>query len=178
MRITDIIAYLGKDRQDAEKSKLLGLDSFADFGIGKSNSEIIHNLMVNLLQHSYGQPYIRMDERHFAALSAAKKENYTLIYGNKQVKNADETLRHMMKNTYNKLLSDLNSGKQETPIFTHHIRYLNKPHYKRRTPYLETEKNQIVVDYIASMTDDYFIDLYRYLFPSDTLEVRYVGYFD
>lgn len=45
-------------------------------------------------------------------------------------------------------------------------------------PYPETEKNLIVTDYIASMTDDYFVDLYSYLFPDGGLRLGYVGYFD
>ncbi len=178
MRVSDIIAYLGKDRQDAEKGKLLGGDEFVDYGIGKINSEIVGNLMVNLLEYSFGKPYIAMDEKHFAALSKAKKENYRLIYENAQAKDVDEKIRRMMAKLYEKLLWDLTDGKRETPIYTHPLRYLDKPYYKRRVPYEETEKNQMVVDYIASMTDDYFIDLYGYLFPDDTAPLRYEGYFD
>ena len=178
MRISDIIAYLGKDRQDAEKEKILSLEAFEDFGIGKINAEIVNNLMVNLLEHSFGKGYIAMDETHFAALAKAKKENYRLIYGNPEVKNADEALKMMMAKLYEKLLSDLTNSQKSSPIFSHHLRYLDKPYYKRRTPYEQTEKNQIVVDYIASMTDDYFIDLYSHLFPSDTKPLRYQGYFD
>ena len=78
---------------------------------------------------------------------------------------------------YDKLLLDLENKNTSSPIFTHHINYLTKPYYKRQTPYEETEKNQIVVDYIASMTDDYFVELFNYLFPSSTLKLNYVGYF-
>ena len=35
-----------------------------------------------------------------------------------------------------------------------------------------------MVDYIASMTDDYFIELHHYLFPDSNLKVEYKGYFD
>ena len=41
-----------------------------------------------------------------------------------------------------------------------------------------SEPNQLVVDYIASMTDDYFIDLHHYLFPDSSYQVKYQGYFD
>jgi dGTPase len=178
MRISDIIAYLGKDRQDAIKANLS--PEFADYGIGVINSEIVNNLTVNLIENSYGKPYIKMDERHFAALALAKKENYASIYGNAQVKAADETLHAMMKELYEKLLSDLTAGRKSSPIFSHHLAYLNKPYYaaRREEPYGETEKNQIVVDYIASMTDDYFIDLPRHLFPSSPRTIVYKGYFD
>ena len=36
----------------------------------------------------------------------------------------------------------------------------------------------MLVDYIASMTDDYFIDLHHYLFPDSDYTVQYRGYFD
>ena len=43
--------------------------------------------------------------------------------------------------------------------------------------YTSQDPNEIVVDYLASMTDDYFIDLYNYLFPNGKYKVDYVGYF-
>ena len=179
MRISDIIAYLGKDRHDAEKGNILSSEDFSDYGIGKINAEIINNLMVNIVEHSYGKPYIKLDEIHFNALQKGKRENYAYIYGNEQVKHADATIKPMMREVYEKLLSDLKNG-NPSPIFTHHIDYLNLPYYKSRRdiPYEETEQNQIVVDYIASMTDDYFIELYRYLFPKSKRKIKYVGYFD
>ena len=66
---------------------------------------------------------------------------------------------------------------EASPIFTHHIDYVNKTHYKRLKPYLEEEPDAIVVDYIASMTDDYFIDLFEKLFPESRLKINYRGYF-
>ena len=41
-----------------------------------------------------------------------------------------------------------------------------------------TEPNQLVVDYIASMTDDYLIDLHHFLFPNSSYSVEYTGYFN
>ena len=177
MRISDIIAYLGKDRQDALKgiSKPLG---FEDYGIGVINSEIVNNLTVNLIENSYGKPYIKMDGDYFTAMSKAKKENYALIYNDPETKASSEIIREMLLSLYEKLLSDLKLGIKTSPIFTHHIAYLNKPYYKRETPYEETERNQIVVDYIASMTDDYFVELYSHLFPSSKLKLNYIGYFE
>ena len=45
-------------------------------------------------------------------------------------------------------------------------------------PYEQEDPHDIVVDYIASMTDNYFIDLHGYLFPESPLRVEYKGYFD
>lgn len=180
MRISDIIAYLGKDRHDAETGNILRAEDFSDYGIGKINAEIVNNLMVNIIELSYGKPYIKLDKAHFDALQKGKRENYAQIYANESVKHADATVKVMMAELYEKLLSDLTEPRTSSPIFTQHIEYLNRPYYtiKRETPYEETEKNQIVVDYIAGMTDDYFIELHRYLFPKSKHTIEYVGYFD
>ena len=179
MRISDIIAYLGKDRQDAEKVDVLKTDAYEDCAIGTYNAEIINNLIVNIVENSYGKPYVKMDSVHFEALKKAKADNYVLIYKNDTVKaEMDTMVRPMMQQMYEKLLSDLVSGKKDSPIFTHHIDYVNQAHYKRQIPYEATEPNQLVVDYIASMTDDYFMDLYAFLFPKSDLKIVYKGYFD
>ena len=179
MRISDIIAYLGKDRQDAERANVLKTDAYENCAIGTYNAEIINNLIVNIVENSYGKPYIKMDEAHFDALKKAKSDNYELIYKNDNVKREIEsTVEPMMNLTYEKLLSDLVSKNTNSPIFTHHINYVNKAFYKREAPYETTEPNQIVVDYIASMTDDYFVDLYAHLFPKSNKKITYKGYFE
>ncbi len=178
MRISDIIAYLGKDRQDAEKADILQTDAYENCAIGIYNAEIINNLIVNIVEDSYGKPYIKMDAEHFEALKKAKADNYELIYKNDIVKaETHNIVRPMMQQMYERLLSDLTLGKKDSPIFTHHIHYVNKAHYKREAPYEKTEPNQLVVDYIASMTDDYFTELYAHLFPESDLKIDYKGYF-
>ncbi|MBE5743098.1 MAG: HD domain-containing protein [Clostridiales bacterium] len=178
VRISDIIAYLGKDRQDATKSTPLNLTAFKDYGIGVLNSEIINNLIVNVIENSYNKPYIKLDKSHFEALKQAKKDNYDIIYNDKVNKDSDSIIKQMLFYLYDKLYLDIKSGNKSSPIFKHHVDYINKPYYKRETPYLEEEPNQIVVDYIASMTDDYFIELFEHLFPSSNLKVKYIGYFE
>ena len=180
VRISDIIAYIGKDRQDAEKAKLLSSDNaFENGSIGKINAIMINNLIVNIIENSYGKPYIKLDEEHFEALAKAKKDNYELIYFNDAVKkDFDDKIKPMMHDLYEKLLRDLKENNTESPIFTHHIAFVNSVHYKREIPYAQYEPNLIVTDYIASMTDDYFIDLYSYLFPDGKYKIEYKGYFD
>ena len=90
----------------------------------------------------------------------------------------DLTVKPMMAEIYDQLLEDLRLGRTYSPIFTHHIDYVNQTYYKRDTPYEKTEPNQMVVDYIASMTDDYFVDLHHFLFPDSRYRVEYKGYFD
>lgn len=179
VRISDIIAYLGKDRQDAERAKIKLEDSYDSGAIGLHNAEIIRNLTVNIVENSYGKPYIKMDKEHFDALKMAKENNYRLIYKTENVESDfDAIVKPMMSLMYDKLLEDLINKKTDSPVFKHHIDYVNKAHYSRKKPYEEDEPNQIIVDYIASMTDDYFIDLFGYLFPNSNLKIEYRGYFD
>jgi len=80
MRISDIIAYLGKDRQDAEKADILTTDAYEDCAIGTYNAEIINNLIVNIVENSYGKPYIQLDAIQLISLKKAKSDNYNLFY--------------------------------------------------------------------------------------------------
>ena len=179
MRISDIIAYLGKDRQDAEKAHLIDNRDFESGTIGSYNAEMINNLIVNIVENSYGKPYIKLDTEHFEALKKAKADNYELIYRQEAVEEVlKNTVRPMLFELYEKLLNDLKNGNLSSPIFKHHIDFVGKSHYNREQPYTETEPNQIVVDYIASMTDDYFIDLHAHLFPHSHHKIEYKGYFD
>jgi dGTPase len=178
MRISDIIAYLGKDRQDADRANIISNRDFDNGTIGIYNAQIINNLIVNIVENSYGKPYIKMDEEHFEALKKAKADNYALIYKQETVGEAYKTVKPMMTELYERLLEDLINKNKTSPIFTHHIDYVNEAHYKREIPYEETEPNQIVVDYIASMTDDYFVDIYNYIFPNSTKKIEYKGYFE
>jgi len=178
VRISDIIAYLGKDRQDASRAKITDISVFDNGVIGEHNAEIINNLIVNIVENSYGKPYIKMDEKHFEALKKAKNDNYAFIYKQESVAEVYNTVQPMMAELYEKLLEDLLKENKKSPIYTHHIDYVNEAHYTRETPYKETEPNQIVVDYIASMTDDYFIDICHHLFPDSTRKIEYKSYFE
>jgi len=181
VRICDIIAYLGKDRQDALKTHIIDNDNIFDSGvIGNFNAAMINNLIVNIVENSYGKDCIKMDDLYFNDLKKAKKDNYEFIYKSEAVANKITTIINpMFEKIYDKLLSYLNNGDKNSVIFKHHIEFLNNLNkFREGYNYFETtEKNQIVVDYIASMTDDYFTDLYSYLFPKEKT-IEYISYFD
>ena len=180
VRVCDIIAYLGKDRQDAARAKLTSTDtSLGDASIGTINAEIINNLVVNIIENSYGKPYIKLDEEHYEGMREVKRMNYEQIYKMEKVAGVlEKTVKPMMQNLYEKLLSDLKCGNTASPIFRHHINFVSKNHYVPEKPYIETEPNQIVVDYLASMTDDYCADLYEFMFPNSDIKIKYHGYFE
>ena len=180
MRISDIIAYLGKDRLDAEHANLrVDSGKLHDDGIGRINQEIINNLEVSIIENSYGKPYIKMDEEHYNAMKLAKQANYDLIYRDETIsKTQTEKIRPVMLKLYQRLLKDLKEGNKNSPIYRHHVEFVVENRYSLGEEYLKTEPNQIVCDYIASMTDDYCKDLYDYLFPHDAVHIEYHGYFD
>lgn len=181
MRISDIIAYLGKDRQDAQKLGLFEKEpDFFGGKIGNTNAEIINNMIVNIVENSYGKNYLKMDKDYFEAFSQGKKENYEMIYVNVKVgKVYEEEINPMMEEIYLRLLKDAKSHNKESVLYKHHIAYVKKmTGYYSDVDYEENTPDDIVVDYIASMTDDYFVDLYKYLFPKGKHEVKYIGYFN
>ncbi len=185
MRISDIIAYLGKDRQDAVKIGMIQKESeFSGGNIGTSNAEIINNLIVNIIENSYGRDYIRMEDAYFGELVRAKEENSQFIYrADEGGKIINEQIKPMTEQIYYKLLKDVKEHDKASIIYRHHINYVkNINRYDDESDkwkeYLATEPNQLVVDYMASMTDDYFVDLYHYLFPKGTYGVEYKGYFE
>lgn len=182
VRICDMIAYIGKDRQDAMQTGLLkDLSSFTKCHIGVTNAEMINNLSVNVIENSYGKDYILMDNQYYEDIKLAKKENYEKIYFNEELNNKyDNIIEPMFWQIYDRLLDDLKNDRKDSVIFRHHLNFVrdNEKYYDDEFTYQNGEHNQIVVDYLASMTDDYFIDLYKYLFPKGKYDVEYVTYFD
>lgn len=180
VRVCDIIAYLGRDRLDAVHAKLYAPGEHPeDLGTRTVNAEIINNLEVNIIEHSYGKPYIMLDADHYAMMSEAKRDNYQLIYKTEKVSRVlDEKVKPIMQRMYYRLLADLKDGVKSSPIYRHHIDFVMNNHYAGKIPYIENEPNQIVVDYIASMTDDYCAELYNFLFPGDKYDMHYHGYFE
>ncbi len=173
VRVSDIIAYIGKDRQDAER---VGVG--AEFS-GSDNSFMINNFIVNIVENSFGKDYIKMGEEYFKAFKQAKEDNYKNIYLSQKVnKQYNTCLKPMFEMLYEKLVSQY--GDESSLLHQHHINYVNRRrgYYQATTDYREENTiDDIVVDYIASMTDDYFIDICAHLLP-DAPTVNYTGYFD
>lgn len=181
VRVCDMIAYVGKDRQDARAAKIIN-DSvkFSNEVIGTQNAAIINNLTVDIIENSYGKEYILLSEKAFNDLKTAKKENNEKIYKNPEINQLyDDIIKPMFEELYYKLLADLKCGDENSLIYRHHINsVLSDFMYRDNNDYLNEEPNNIVVDYIASMTDDYFIDLHKHLFPNSKYRIKYHSYFE
>lgn len=180
VRISDMIAYVGKDRQDAKRAKLIADEEiFTKSSIGTHNAAIINNLIVNIIENSYEKPYILLDDEHFNALKQSKRENYELIYKNEKVsKRYEEEIKPMFEMLYNALYKQILSGDENSVVYRHHIEPVEdyNKHYAGER-YRENNPHRIVCDFLASMTDDYMIDLYGYLFPKAP-SIKYISYFE
>lgn len=179
VRICDMIAYIGKDRQDAIKTRIIqSLDEFEEDELGKYNATIINNLIVNIIENSYGKDYIMLDQEHYDALSKSKQANFRLIYQNPELSfKYNNIIAPMFEQLYTRLLQDVQEKKQSSVVYRHHIDFVNQYNRFYHTGgYEKNEPNQIVTDFIASMTDDYFIDLYDYFFPGQS-KIQYTSYF-
>lgn len=179
VRVADMIAYIGKDRQDAiDMGVLRSLAPFESTVMGKANAQIINNLTVDIVNNSYGCDRIALSEEMFADLKRAKRQNYELIYEREgMVNGAGNIVGEMFEELYERLLSDLEAGDESSPAFKHHAASLAaKSRAVKMDDYLAGDPNQIVVDYMASMTDSYFMALYACLFPESGKRILARGY--
>lgn len=181
VRICDMIAYIGKDRQDAKIANIIDKDyRFQDENFGTENAAIINNLVVDIIENSYGKDYLFMSKEAYKAIKIAKSENYDVIYKNEKInKKYEEDIKPMFWEIYYELLDQIKKRNKESIIYKHHIDFINESlKYYTGYAYEKEEPNQIVADFIASMTDDYFIALHKHLFPDSKYSIKYKSYFE
>lgn len=167
VRISDIIAYVGRDRQDAIEAGLLTGDAFEDGLGGAYNSWILTHASADIIEHSYGKDRIEMSEELFAEIRRAKAENYAKIYRSSGIEGERaEVLARAFELMYERCLDDLHKRDESSFIFRHHITRIEEQlaHYGH-TYNWQSDPEQTVVDYIASMTDGYFAELASKFFP-------------
>jgi len=125
-----------------------------------------------------------MDEAVFNDLRDLIHENSEVIYSHPELNSPYfEIVKPLLGKLYDCLVEDVEEHNYDSPVFRH---YLNDPIQGRC--YRDADDWQkviapaddIVTDFIASMTDDYFIDICRHLHLDDPLldTLRYKEYFD
>ena len=180
VRVSDIIAYVGKDRQDAIRAGLVGEDSFEDGLGGAYNAWALSAFATDVVNASTGKDRIEMSAAGFSELKRAKRENYEKIYGSAEV-NGDlpRAVGELFAMLYDYELKALEEGREEDPIFTAHIEPLQEQlgHYGKSYVW-QDDLDPTVCDFISAMTDDYFVALTERLFAEarDLFPKR--GYFD
>lgn len=157
VRISDIISYVGRDIEDACMLKLFDkrkIPKEITDVLGFTNSSIIDTIINDIIKNSTGKPYIKMSDDVFKALKSLKKFNYENIYDKANSKDNIERIELMFKQLFNKLKEDV-INKTDSNI---NNAFLSK---MPDTYILNTTPARKVIDYIAGMTDDYFIREYN-----------------
>jgi len=153
MRIADVIAYIGRDLEDAITIGLIDREDIpksVSESIGNTNSLIINNFALDIINNSYGKDFIQLSDEKFKAITEFYEYSKEAIYQNPKKSCQDNKIRNMFDVLFEIYLNDLETDRKETSIskfFTSNM----------STDYLEnTSKPRIVCDYIAGMTDDFF----------------------
>ncbi|HIZ46000.1 MAG TPA: HD domain-containing protein [Candidatus Olsenella pullistercoris] len=179
VRVSDIIAYVGKDRQDALRAGICDEGSFDDGLGGAYNAWALSAFVADVVESSVGRDHVAMSEEAFAEMRRAKRENYEKIYGAGEV-NGDfsRDVAELFGKLYAHELDALAAGDESSAIFAHHV----LPTQRRlafygRTYDWEADPDRTVVDFISSMTDDYFVATCQELFPGAASLFPHRGYF-
>lgn len=154
VRISDVIGYLGRDVEDAIRLGKIKKEDLPDSVInllGSRNGEMVDTIIINIINNSIGKKYIEISPSIFKAINDLKDFNYKNIY--LRTESADELkhIKFMFEYLFETYLNDLNKENKNSNIYKV---FLNDMDYN----YLvNTSKTRMVIDYIAGMTDEYFI---------------------
>lgn len=156
VRISDMIAYLGRDIEDAIRLGVLKENSIPkeiSEVLGNTNREIVNTIIVDIINNSINKPYIKLSDNVLKAMKALKKFNYKNIYSKA---NSESDIKHYT-DIYNTLFEYYLSHFDDKNCS------INKVYLKNMdNNYLKnTTKERIIIDYIAGMTDDYIVKEYK-----------------
>ena len=154
VRMADTISYVGRDIEDAIRLGLITRkDIPADCSrrLGKTNGTIVYNLVEDLISESLEKPYVTFSREVADALKKLKDFNQEYIYTHPRAKNQTHKLRLMFGLLFEKYYQDLQSGQDNSVVFREFLDGMS-PEYRDNTP-----PAMIARDFIAGMTDDYFL---------------------
>lgn len=158
VRISDIIAYIGKDIEDAITLGLISIDDVPKNikeVLGVDNKSTVNTLIMDVINNSIGKDYIRMSDKVFNSLIELKKFNYQNIY---LKANNEEQLAYyekMFKSVFASSLNALKNKEKNANIYKIYLNNMSEEYQNNNT--LE----RIVIDYIAGMTDDFLLNEYN-----------------
>ena len=158
VRISDVIAYLGRDIDDACMLKLFTKKDIPKEIVevlGYHNREIINTIILDIINNSLNKPYIKLSDSVYKAIVALKKFNYEKIYNQALDENSKKKIESMFEINYNAFLNDVKTNNINSKIYQNFLNYKNNDYLKNTT---DARK---VIDFIAGMTDDYFVNCYN-----------------
>lgn len=164
VRVSDIISYVGKDIDDAIRLGILKSSDIPDeisSVLGSSNSNIIDTIIKDIISNSYDKNYIKLSDSVFEALNKLILFNYENIYYKANSKEDILKYEKMFNELFSKYSLQIENSEKEEDIFRLFLNDMS-------SSYNENESvSRKVIDYIAGMTDDFFMKQYRKYFESE-----------
>ncbi len=158
VRMADTISYIGRDIEDAIR---LGLVARQDIPedcrrvLGDTNGTIVYTLVEDLVANSLNRGDLNFSSDVGFALKKLKKFNEKFIYKDSRVKGQTAKIKRMFELLFEKYLEDLETGNENSAIYKGFLGGMS-PKYMEQTP-----PAAIVRDFIAGMTDEYFLSQCR-----------------
>lgn len=158
VRISDVVAYIGKDIEDAIRLGIIKKDDIPkDISkvLGNTNSEIVNTIVKDIINNSLDQNYIKLSENIFNALKNLIEFNYSNIYLIANTK--EELLKY--KNMFNELFdlyyNQITHNMINEDIYKYFINDMDNKYV------INTSPARMVIDFMAGMTDDFFIEQHK-----------------
>ncbi|OHD53917.1 MAG: deoxyguanosinetriphosphate triphosphohydrolase [Spirochaetes bacterium GWF1_51_8] len=140
VRISDIIAYVNHDIDDAVRSgnlKESNLPQSASKVLGSSHSKRIFNMVQDVIENSAGKEHISMSPEVLSATQEMRNFLFDNVYSLPQIETEMEKAKHILFELYHLLMKNIGLAFEFMPILKN----------------VEGEDKRIAVDCIALMTD-------------------------
>ncbi len=158
VRVSDIIAYIGRDIEDAIRMKIINPDEIpkeiSDV-LGLTNREIINTIINDLVSNSLDKDYLKLSNNIFQAIKSLKQFNYEHIYAKANSKEMLDLYEDMFNKVFTNCLNDIKTNNKEGHIFTIFLNDMTDDYLNN------TSDERKVIDYIAGMTDDFIVSEYN-----------------
>jgi len=154
VRMADTISYIGRDIEDAIRLDMIKRSDLPKESVdilGSTNGTIVYNLVTDIINNSFQNSYIAFSREVSDALKRLKEFNLEHIYMNPKIKKHSGTIKKLFKMLFERYLEDIETENRSSVIFTGFLENMSED-------YLDNfQKEEIVRDFIAGMTDQYFL---------------------
>jgi len=154
VRFADTISYVGRDIEDAIRLSLITRSDLPPFCLGRlgdTNGTIVYNLVTDVIENSYGKPFVAFSPEISSALEELKRFNYDRIYTNPAIKQHHETIGRIFEHLFERYLDDILHENSASPIYGSFIVGMSDTYFESNGP------AHMVRDFIAGMTDQFFL---------------------
>ena len=161
VRISDIIAYIGRDIEDAVRLGVVGLEEIPKEIVdvlGITNSDIVNIIVTDIINNSIDKNYIKMSSNINIALNKLIEFNYINIYNKANTTKELNNIKLMFKKLFDLYYKQVVEKAYDEDIFKVYLLNMDKSYID------ETSQARKVIDYMAGMTDDFFIKQYKKYF--------------